>query len=234
MSGTSVVKQRHGLLNDEELMRRVQSGNAAAFDELVRRYRSKVYGLSYKILRHEEDAEDAAQDAFLSIWRARMTFRYESTFSTWCYRVTANAAIIRLRKRRPDTISIEVASGKDGGVDSQPWFVSGDPTPEEALQRKEVGRLIVRAIGRVPNDLQTVFILRHIDGMTNADVAGAFGVSVAAVKSRLKRACSTMRQDLRRSLNGSRNWAATAMPEVWFIAVARKPFRASCRRANRK
>ena len=73
----------YGVENDEDLVRRAQGGDTRAFDELVRRYRDKVYRLSFKILRHEEDAAEALQDAFLSAYRGIKSFKVESTFSTW-------------------------------------------------------------------------------------------------------------------------------------------------------
>src|SRR5262245_46336543 len=96
--------------NDEALVRLAQGGDTRAFDELVVRYRDKVYRLALRILRHEEDAAEALQEAFLSAYRGLKNFKVESTFSTWLYRVATNAALMRYRRRRAPTISIDQRS----------------------------------------------------------------------------------------------------------------------------
>ena len=85
---------------DAELVTMAQGGDTRAFDELVTRYDDKVYRLAYKIVRNEEDASDVLQDAFLSAFKGLKNFKAESTFSTWLYRVTTNAALMKVRKRR--------------------------------------------------------------------------------------------------------------------------------------
>lgn len=82
-------------LSDDDLVRQAQGGDTRAFDELVLRYRDRVYRLAFKILRHEEDAAEALQDAFLSAYRGLKNFKSESTFSTWLYRVATNASLMK-------------------------------------------------------------------------------------------------------------------------------------------
>src|SRR4030095_14577955 len=84
--------------NDEALVRIAQGGDTRAFDELVVRYRDKVYRLSFKILRHEDDAAEALQEAFLSAYKGLAKFKSESTFSTWLYRIATNAALMKYRR----------------------------------------------------------------------------------------------------------------------------------------
>src|SRR6185503_13328806 len=100
---------------DEDLVRLAQAGDTRAFDELVRRYRDKVYRLSYKILRHEDDASEALQDAFLSAFRGIKNFKVESTFSTWLYRIATNASLMKYRRRREGHISLEQSQSPEGG-----------------------------------------------------------------------------------------------------------------------
>src|SRR5205809_6643883 len=99
---------------DEGLVRLAQQGDTRAFDELVRRYRDKVYRLSYKILRHEDDASEALQDAFLSAYRGLKNFKAESTFSTWLYRIATNASLMKYRRRRDGHVSLEQSQSGDG------------------------------------------------------------------------------------------------------------------------
>src|SRR5437762_9518112 len=92
---------------DEGLVRLSQGGDTRAFDELVQRYRDKVYRLSFKILRHEDDAAEALQEAFLSAYKGLGKFKAESTFSTWLYRIATNAALMKYRRRRDGHVSLE-------------------------------------------------------------------------------------------------------------------------------
>src|SRR3989441_11796402 len=102
---------------DEGLVRLAQQGDTRAFDELVRRYRDKVYRLSYKILRHEDDASEALQDAFLSAFRGLKNFKAESTFSTWLYRIATNASLMKYRRRRDGHVSLEQSQSSDGSAE---------------------------------------------------------------------------------------------------------------------
>jgi len=88
--------------SDEQLVRKAQADDERAFGELVHRYESKVYSLALKMLRNPEDAEDVIQDTFLRAYRGIKSFQGHSTFSTWIYRITANSALMRLRKKHPD------------------------------------------------------------------------------------------------------------------------------------
>ena len=98
---------------DPDLVISAQNGDTRAFDELVRRYRDKVYRLSYKILRNEDDAAEALQDAFLSAYRGLKNFKAESTFSTWLYRITTNASLMKYRKRRDNLVSLEQSQSQN-------------------------------------------------------------------------------------------------------------------------
>ena len=97
----------YGALSDSDLVDRTKAGDTRGFDELVRRYRDRVFRLSTKILRHEDDAAEALQDAFLSAYRGLPNFKRESTFSTWLYRIATNASLMKLRRRREGHVSYE-------------------------------------------------------------------------------------------------------------------------------
>src|SRR5262249_12839109 len=99
--------------DDEALVPASQAGETRAFDELVRRYRDKVERLSSKILRHEGDAAEALQDAFLSAYRGLKNFKAESTFSTWLYRIATNASLMKYRKRREGHVSLEQSQSRN-------------------------------------------------------------------------------------------------------------------------
>ncbi len=182
---------------DDELVRLAQGGDNRAFDELVRRYRDKVYRLSYKILRHEDDAAEALQDAFLSAYRGIKNFKAESTFSTWLYRIATNASLMKYRRRRDGHVSLEQSqSAEPGGEPMQIPDWSAQPLAD--LLNTETREVMQEGIAKLPEDLRTVFVLRDIEGLSNADVAEVLDISVAAVKSRLHRARIVLRDRLNR------------------------------------
>jgi RNA polymerase sigma-70 factor (ECF subfamily) len=187
----------HSALEDAELVRRAQSGDTRAFDELVRRYRDKVYRLAFKILRHEEDAAEALQDAFLSAYRGLKNFKAESTFSTWLYRIATNASLMKYRKRRDNHVSLEQSQSHND--DAEPLEVPDWSTqPEGDLLDAETREVMEESVERLPEDLRTVFQRRDVLEESNAEVAEALDLSVAAVKSRLHRARLLLRDRLNR------------------------------------
>jgi RNA polymerase sigma-70 factor (ECF subfamily) len=188
-------------VGDEDLVRLTQGGDNRAFDELVRRYQDKVYRLSYKILRHEEDAAEALQDAFLSAYRGLKGFKVQSTFSTWLYRIATNASLMKYRKRRSLHVSLEQSQSSD--EDAEPLQVPDWSTqPLDALLDSETRHVMEEGIQRLPEELRTVFVLRDVEGLSNAEVAEVLELTVAAVKSRLHRARIALRDRLNRYFAG--------------------------------
>jgi RNA polymerase sigma-70 factor, ECF subfamily len=184
-------------LPDDGLVHLAQEGDNRAFDELVARYRDRVYRLSFKILRHEEDAAEALQDAFLSAYRGIKKFKSESTFSTWLYRVATNASLMKYRKRRDDHVSLEQSQSYQ--PDAEPLAIPDwSQQPLEELLDSETREVMEEGLRRLPEELRTVFILRDEDGHSNAEVAEMLDLSVAAVKSRLHRARIALRDRLDR------------------------------------
>jgi RNA polymerase sigma-70 factor, ECF subfamily len=180
---------------DKALVRFAQDGDTRAFDELVHRYSNKVYRLAFKILHHEEDAAEALQDAFLSAYRGLPNFKSQSTFSTWLYRIATNASLMRYRKRRANHISLEQSQMEDGEpIELPDWSAQ----PLDELLTVETREVMAEGMNRLPDDLRTVFVLRDLQELSNADVAEILNLSVAAVKSRLHRARILLRGWLNR------------------------------------
>ena len=186
-----------GAQGDAQLVIRTQNGDTRAFDELVRRYRDKVYRLAFKILRHEEDAAEALQDAFLSAFRGLRNFKSESTFSTWLYRIATNASLMKYRKRRDNHVSLE--QSQSSNEDAEPLAIADWSTqPLQELLDAETRDVMQEGVDRLPEELRTVFLLRDDQGMSNAEVAEVLNLTVAAVKSRLHRARILLRDRLNR------------------------------------
>jgi len=195
--GAAPSVPRHADLEDTQLVRLAQGGDTRAFDELVRRYRDKVYRLSFKILRHEEDAAEALQDAFLSAYRGLKNFKSESTFSTWLYRIATNASLMKYRKRRDNHVSLEQSQSRNDDAETlevPDWSTQ----PVDELLNAETRQVMEESVARLPEELQTAFLLRDIQEQSNAQVAEALDLTVAAVKSRLHRARLLLRDRLNR------------------------------------
>jgi RNA polymerase sigma factor, sigma-70 family len=177
---------------DEQLVRKSQEDDERAFGELVSRYESKVYSLALKMLRNPEDAEDVLQDTFLRAYRGIKSFKGNSTFSTWIYRITANSALMRLRKRQLPTVSIDDADEREAPINIADWA----PGPVEQMLNQETQAAMTEAIEALPPEFRQVFVLRDIEELSNAEVAEILDLSVAAVKSRLHRARLKVRNRL--------------------------------------
>jgi len=193
-------------LDDAALVERAQAGESTAFDELVRRYEGKVFQLTRRILNDADEAEDALQETFLSAYRGLPRFKREARFSTWIFRIATNAALMRLRKRRPDVISLDQPKPVDPGgepvsLDLPDWT----STPDQELIDQETKTAMDEAIAALPPDLAAVFLLRDVEGMSNEEAAEATGLSVAAAKSRLHRARLFLRDRLHRHFAGNPN-----------------------------
>lgn len=184
-------------LPDAELVTRAQGGETHAFDILAERYADKVHRLTYRVLRNEEDAQDALQEAFLSAYRNLGRFEGKSTFSTWLYRVAMNAALMKRRKRREGMVSLEEPRDREEGQVTLQIADWGRGPAEEALN-DELRDALERAVLSLPEELAQVFLLREEQGMSNAEAADILELSVPAVKSRLHRARVALRDYLNR------------------------------------
>lgn len=190
-------------LEDAALVDRAQAGESSSFDELARRYAGRVFHLTRRILGDPDEAEDALQETFLSAYRGLPKFKKEAKFSTWIFRIATNAALMRLRKRRPDVISLDQPRSNDAENESSPIEVADwTATPEEQLIDDETREAMNQAIAALPPELAAVFLLRDVEGMSNEDAAEATGLSLAAAKSRLHRARLFLRDRLQRYFSG--------------------------------
>jgi len=187
---------------DEALVRRAQAGESSAFDELVRRYTHIVYRVLYKILRHEEDTQDALQDTFVSAYRALPRFRQDARFSTWIYRIATNAALMKARARRTNLVSLDAPSDDheiQGAWELPDWSA----TPDEELLTDETRRIMESAIQALPAEQRAAFVLHDIQDLSSAETAQAMGITVSAVNSRLHRARVQLRDRIGRYLHTS-------------------------------
>jgi RNA polymerase sigma-70 factor (ECF subfamily) len=202
--------------SDEELIERARQKDFAAFETLLERYEDKVFRLAFRFVRNESDAKEILQDTFLSIWRKLDTFKGDSQFSSWVYRVTANAALMRLRsQRRHPQISTEDlppgfldshGAGYGEGYGSGHIPSPGEnwaKRPDDQLQSDELRRHIQSAVDALPELYRTVFLVRDVEGMSTEETAELLGISVPTVKTRLHRARIALREAIAKYFNQS-------------------------------
>jgi RNA polymerase sigma-70 factor (ECF subfamily) len=181
--------------SDQDLVQRIKERDYQAFEELVNRYEGKVYRLSMRMLRNQEDAEDALQETFLQVYRGLKGFEGRSNFSTWLFRLATNVCLMKIRHRETEPAHLlpleeYLPRHEEGG---HPQIQDWPDKPEEVLLNKESREKMFEALGKLPAEYRAVFILRDIEGFSNAETGDALGISVAAVKSRLHRARLTLR-----------------------------------------
>jgi RNA polymerase sigma-70 factor (ECF subfamily) len=183
------------LPTDRELVKKAKAGDSEAFGELVQRHEGKIYGLCLKMLGNAEDAEDCLQEVFIKAFRALPGFREEARFSTWLYRIAYNESLMKIRKKKLDTVPIDrpVELG-EGNVDREIADWTMDPRSD--VMNDELSGILIRHVNELDPDNRIVFLLRDVHGLSTSDTAETLGLTVPAVKSRLHRARLFLRERL--------------------------------------
>ena len=191
-------------MEERVVIERLRGGDAAALEALMDRYAPRLYRLAHGITRNGADAEEVVQDVFLTLFRKIHTFEERAALGSWLYRVATNAALIKVRGRKADReVPLETLLPTflpDGHRAGDPAYLCSDwsQTPEAELLSQETRVVLNRAIDGLPDQYRAVLVLRDIEGLSNEEVAGVVGDSVAAVKSRLHRARMALREELTR------------------------------------
>ncbi|MBI4636429.1 MAG: sigma-70 family RNA polymerase sigma factor [Candidatus Rokubacteria bacterium] len=199
-----------------KLLEQLRGGDPAALEALMAHFGSRIYRLAYGITRNESDAEEVAQDVFLTLVRKGDTFEGRSALGSWIYRIATNAALNKRRGKRSEVeTSLEEylpAFEPDGHRvgDRSLLLADWSETPETQLLSRETRALLVRAIDEMPDRHRVVLVLRDVEGLSNEEAAAALGESVASVKSRLHRARMALRERLTRHLGPGRGREARA------------------------
>lgn len=181
---------------DLRLVEKCQDGDAAAFEELVHRYKNRVYNVAYRFLGNHEDAQDVAQEVFIRAYKGIRTFKGTAKVSTWLHSITGNLAKNRIRdshrKGRGQGTSIEALMEKPA---HEP-FADGGPTPEDSARKAELDGALQQCLGELPEHYRMAFVLRTFDGLSYAEIADAMDCPPGTVKSRLNQARALLRDRL--------------------------------------
>lgn len=182
---------------DQVLVERVQQGDKQAFGLLVSKYQRKLSRLLSRLIRDPAEVEDVTQEAFIKAYRALPTFRGESAFYTWLYRIGVNTAknyLVSRGRRAPTTTEFdaeEAESFEDGDL------LRDNATPERLLQTRQIGETVNSAMEKLPEELRTAITLREIDGLSYEEIASIMDCPIGTVRSRIFRAREAIAEKLR-------------------------------------
>lgn len=171
--------------NDQEIIQRILSGHPEDFVDIVRLHQDRVYGLCLSLMKNPTDAEDAAQEIFIKVFRRLGDFRFESSFSTWLYRVAYHHSLdlLKARSRRP-------AESLDAMVETRGEFAGETPAPPRETEQTDLARQVLEQLR--PED-RLLLTLREVQGLSYEELATALKLSLDSVKSRLRRARESLR-----------------------------------------
>ena len=180
-------------MQHKDLIEKAQKGDMFAFRALVNEYKEQAVRIAYSVTGNLADAQDAAQDVFLRVYKNISTYKFNAEFSTWLYRITVNVCYDFLRKRKSGRLLLEGNTGELKEAESQ---LKESSNPAKDLLDKELKRKIEDALRLLPEKQQIVFSLRYKSDMKIREIAGILGISASAVKSHLFRAVSAMQKNL--------------------------------------
>jgi RNA polymerase sigma-70 factor (ECF subfamily) len=174
-------------VSELDLVKQCQAGNTEAFDQLVTRYRTRVFAMIYNMVHNEQDAWDLAQDSFVKAWKSIGRFRGRSSFYTWIYRIVMNVTIDWLRKKQVKGAGAEFNDAiqlKEIEPASR-TLPKADPLPHERMEQSEIRARIDNAIAQLSPEHRAVILMKEIEEMQYHEIAEALGCSIGTVMSRL-------------------------------------------------
>ena len=180
-------------MNEDKLITRAAKGDASAFNELLGMHEKKMYAVCLRMCANTEDAQDCLQEAMLRIFRSISSFKGQSTFSTWVYRVTMNTCLDELRKKKN-----KQSTSLDGLLETGWSPANEDDTPERHAIAGEKREAIRSAIAELPEDMRSAIVLRDVQGFSYDEISSILGINVGTIKSRISRGREKLREKIRR------------------------------------
>lgn len=193
MRASSNVRQVNVSTDDHRLIAESLRGNANAFGELVTRYQDRLYHSVVRLLDHSEDARDAVQEAFLHAFQSLHSFKGDSLFFTWLYRIAVNTAISMRRRQK---VALRLHTPTEGSGAADPLDPSEANRPGHALEQAEEERRVHDALGRLSVEHRAVLVMKDMEGMKYEEMAEVLDVPIGTIRSRLHRARLELRDVL--------------------------------------
>lgn len=199
--------------SDLELISDFRAGDVSGFEELLNRYSPKVYSLALRLTKDSEDAEEVLQDVFVTVHRKIAGFEGKSSFSSWLYRVTVNASLMKLRKRRQESSTVHMEDVLHQVNECLSINLSDFPDAEQAAFRTQLLEVLDQAVRKLPDDYRAVFVLRDIDELSSRETGRILNLTIPAVKSRLHRSRLILRKRLQQFYSEYKN-GSTRLPQT--------------------
>jgi RNA polymerase sigma-70 factor (ECF subfamily) len=186
-------------LTDQEIVVLARQGREAAYRELIGRYQRPVFSLIYRLVRDREKSEDLAQDTFIKVLNA--LDRYDPTykFSSWIFKIAHNTSLDHLRKKEPQTLSLEGSPHAETSSEQEASVIqalSTEETPEDYAASRELGATLEVAIGKLRPEYRTAIIMCHVEGRPYEEIAETMGVPLGTVKTYIHRARNELKKEL--------------------------------------
>lgn len=181
------VNENFKASNDEAIVKRVQEGDVEAYNLLVIKYQHKIFQVIGKFVNNQADIADVAQEAFIKAYRAINSFRADSSFYTWLYRIAVNTAKTHLESNNKTRNHLDVDSPEFQSIDELGVLASSD-TPDRIIESQELQQVIIDAMADLPTELSEAITLREVEGMSYEDMAVVLKVPIGTVRSRIFRA----------------------------------------------
>ena len=173
---------------DFELLAKFKKGDQQAFESLVRKYKTTVFNTIYSVMGNAQEADDIAQEVFLKVYTKADSFKGESSFSTWLYRITVNRCIDELRRRKNKIISYETEFNQEEKLKLKDVLASRENDITEKLRQKELQDIIQKAMNSLPEKYRIILTLKEIEGLSYKEISQIMKISLAKVKIWLFRA----------------------------------------------
>ena len=182
-------------MTDQEMIASCKKGSREAFNELMAKYQKQVFGIAYGMLSDYEDASDAAQEVFVKVYRSIASFKGQSSFTTWLYRICANVCndMLRKRQRRGFSVSLDADDEESSATAELP---SEEPTPEEQFEQNERQRAVREAINSLSSEYREIIVYADLQQLSYDEIAEIIKCPKGTVKSRLNRARNALRKKL--------------------------------------
>lgn len=182
-------------MTEQELVTRAKQGDQSAFEQLVRDNEKRIYNLTLRMVSDPEDALDLSQEAFLNAWKGLASFKGDSAFSTWLYRLASNACLdfLRSKKRRQDTTGSPLSLDDE---DAPPPPSDDSSRPDLQLERKERSQALHRGLDALPPHHRQILVMRELSGLSYQEISQVLDLDLGTVKSRLTRARTALKKIL--------------------------------------
>ena len=171
--------------DDKRLIAETLKGRSAAFGELIVRYQDRLFNAVIRVVDNHDDALDIVQDSFVNAFQGLTSFKGDSEFYTWLYRIAFNASVSQARRRKP---LVPLQTGPDGSIIGEPIDTSEVARPDAALERSEEEETLQNALNRLSSEHRSILVLKDIDGMKYEEIAEVLQVPIGTVRSRIHRA----------------------------------------------